>query len=490
MKNKIDTTNWGEFIFGRIFEMQPQIEISPKIAIEENEKDSKILYPYYGQSSINNGIIDYIKLNDKYLNNKKSDIMIMIHSNNHLAFKLDTPFYLKDGHGATSLFTHPNLTPNNVQYIITILNSTMETKFNYDMKATKEALKELKIKLPIDEKGNPDFDYMENYIKSIKEKSQKRIDNLSTKKENKNKIDTTDWKEFHLKDLFIFEQIKGDIQAPKVNEGEFPLVSSGIINNGICKYIEKQPTSTLFDENKLTVDMFGKVFFQTQKFYSVAHARVNVLTPIDTLNRYTGLFIASILEEVTLPKYQFNDMCSQKALKNEKIKLPSRYNSIKKSYEPNWEYMENYMKNIEYKTKGNKIRMKDYYNYNYEEKDIEEYVESRKENFYGFDGLHDTNVNVPPCHIYKFHKEDISFENNTITINIGNYANKKLDYLLKQLFIPRDEMCFDLKKAMETNNTKLILFNNIGNQSKNFFDYINEFFKDYAIDIEKQGIWE
>lgn len=136
--------------------------------------------------------------------------------------------------------------------------------------------------------------------------------------------------------------------------------------------------------------------------------------------------------------------------------------------------------------------MKNYYKYIYKKEDIQDFIKEQKGNYYGFDGLgnYDNGYPEPPCHVYELKKEDISFNNNTITIDIGNYANKKLDYLLKQLFIPRNEMCFDLKKAMETNNTKLILFNNIGNQSKDFFDYINEFFKDYAIDIEKQGIWE
>lgn len=162
-----------------------------------------------------------------------------------------------------------------------------------------------------------------------------------------NKIDTSEWQEYNITDLFDFEQIKGDIQAPKTKGGEYPLVSSGKINNGICKYIEKQESSNLFDKNKITIDMFGKVFFQTQKFYSVAHARVNVLTPKHNLNKYTGLYVATAIEAVTLLKYQFSNMCSQKALKTEKIKLPSVYNFETKKYEPDWEYMEKYMRDIE-----------------------------------------------------------------------------------------------------------------------------------------------
>lgn len=53
-----------------------------------------------------------------YMNNKEKDIAIIIHSNNHLSFCIDEPFYLKDGHGATSIFKNNNLNIYNVRFII------------------------------------------------------------------------------------------------------------------------------------------------------------------------------------------------------------------------------------------------------------------------------------------------------------------------------------------------------------------------------------
>ena len=177
-KHIIESTNWKSFIFGQLFEMQKQKEISPIYAYNKNtHKETK--YPFYGQSSENNGIISFISLeNGELLNNKDGKPIIMIHSNNHLSFYVDTPFYLKDGHGATSLFTNKNLNKYNAFFVIAVLNKTMEDKFDYSLKATKEKLNSLIIKLPVRSNKEPDWEYMGNHMKNIMGNCESKLDNL------------------------------------------------------------------------------------------------------------------------------------------------------------------------------------------------------------------------------------------------------------------------------------------------------------------------
>ena len=86
MMTKINTSNWEEFVFGEVFEMQSQKEISPIYAIN-NSINSDIQYPFLGQSRENNCIISYLYLdNITLLNNIEDDTVIIIHSNNHLSF--------------------------------------------------------------------------------------------------------------------------------------------------------------------------------------------------------------------------------------------------------------------------------------------------------------------------------------------------------------------------------------------------------------------
>lgn len=155
-----------------------------------------------------------------------------------------------------------------------------------------------------------------------------------------NKIKITSWEKYKLIDLFEIILPVGDIQAQTMNDGKFPLVSSGKNNNGICKYISATKKSKLIQANTITVDMFGKAFFQPNKFYCVSHGRVNILIPKFDITRNIGLFLSTIIEKTTIPKYEFLDMCSKSALEKEIIQLPSSNN------QPNWEYMESYMKII------------------------------------------------------------------------------------------------------------------------------------------------
>lgn len=178
-KQSIEVNGWGEFRVGDLLNMEKQIELSPIDAFNNNTQN-EITYPFYGQSSVNNGIIDYYYLGEDLLNNINSEHCIMIHSNTHLAYYVNTPFYLKDGHGATTIFTNDHLTESSTFFIITVLNKAMFDKFDYDTKATKEKLENLIIKLPITSTGEPDWQYMESYMKAVMDESENNLAILKT----------------------------------------------------------------------------------------------------------------------------------------------------------------------------------------------------------------------------------------------------------------------------------------------------------------------
>ena len=87
--------------------------------------------------------------------------------------------------------------------------------------------------------------------------------------------------------------------------------------------------------------MFGNAYYQNEDFFVTAHGHINVLLPKMNLNLYTGMFLASTIRARFFDKYGFNEMCTLKVLKSEYIKLP-----IISTGEPDWQYMENYMKTI------------------------------------------------------------------------------------------------------------------------------------------------
>lgn len=157
------------------------------------------------------------------------------------------------------------------------------------------------------------------------------------------KIDTSVWKEFRIGDLFEACLSKDDIQPKDFVEGEIPLVSSGKENNGIIAFVEDKE-ARLWDKNTLTIDMFGKVFYQENPYFAVSHGRVNILLPKISMTKGCLQFMGCAIEKVALQKYAFNEMCTGTKVLKDNIKLPATPDGA-----PDWAYMESYMANLETK---------------------------------------------------------------------------------------------------------------------------------------------
>lgn len=167
------------------------------------------------------------------------------------------------------------------------------------------------------------------------------------------KIDVSKWQPYDLNKLFHIVLPKGDIQEKRIDDGDIPLISAGKINNGIVKYVDKNGDgiSTIIDGNCITIDMFGKSFYQEQPFYAVSHGRVNILVPKFELNKNIALFLCSVLDGFD-NKYNFKEMCNKARLEKLKITIP-----INKNNEPDFNKMEEYMIKTKNEVKENKRKL-------------------------------------------------------------------------------------------------------------------------------------
>ncbi len=135
------------------------------------------------------------------------------------------------------------------------------------------------------------------------------------------KIDTITWREYRIGDFFDAYLSKDDLQPKNIQEGNTPLISSGKENNGVVAYITSEK-ATIWEANTLTVDMFGKVFYQPEPYYCVSHGRVNILKPKIEMEENVMRFIGVAIESVTTKKYEFVEMCTGTKLLEDKIMLP------------------------------------------------------------------------------------------------------------------------------------------------------------------------
>ncbi len=115
-------------------------------------------------------------------------------------------------------------------------------KYGYGYKFSQKRISRQKIMLPIDSKGNPNWQFMEDYVKQeMKEQSQKVVSYYENKllKLAFELLDLeVEWKEFKIK--YIFEVYTGrDIIISKLKEGKYPVVTHSLENNGIQFFSSK-----------------------------------------------------------------------------------------------------------------------------------------------------------------------------------------------------------------------------------------------------------
>ena len=164
-KQQVKDIEWRVFRMEDVLEWQPQKEIDPLKLDKLKDKNQK-LYPFYGQATLNNGIISYNQLVEEVLNNKEGKPTILIHSNNQNTIYLESPFYLKDGHGATSVLQSKKLNKLNALYFMSSIKKVILSKYSYNAKATKIELKNTLISLP-SVQDKPLYDYMEVFIRAV-----------------------------------------------------------------------------------------------------------------------------------------------------------------------------------------------------------------------------------------------------------------------------------------------------------------------------------
>lgn len=178
---------------------------------------------------------------------------------------------------------------------------------------------------------------------------------VKTMKQNRLSLNDVEWREFKINDIFEIYLSKGDNKADLLDCGNIPLISSGFNNNGITKFIDSgDGISEIIPKNTITVDMFGKSFYQDFDYYAVSHGRINILSPLYELNKNHLLFCINSIDNATKNIFSYNRMCSSSRLSKLKILLP-----VDGKGNPNWQFMENFIKQ-EMSIQAKKVV--DYYN--------------------------------------------------------------------------------------------------------------------------------
>ena len=325
---QIDTSNWGKFKVGELFDCETTKGIASKSDLVEGN------IPYVTRSAENNGKSGYCGNADRIVKGN----CITIGAEGFTAFYQENDFVA--GNKVYAL-RHKNLNNVNALYICTVLNK-LSCLYSFNNARILDKIKQEVISLPIDNNGEPDWQYMEDYMKEITKLAAKRVEKLKGEKPQ-TKIDTSNWKKFKVGELF--DVANGKKYPSSIRQtGELPLISTTANNNGISDYIKDRNDGVY--SNCITVAYSGSVgatFYHKEKVF--VGETVIALLPKFKMNQYSGLFICSILSKIN-SKFSYTQKIKVLQYKNEAISLP-----VTPEGTPDFDYMENYMKEITEKAK-------------------------------------------------------------------------------------------------------------------------------------------
>lgn len=343
----LNVADWKPFVTSRLFYDMRNGKANQQM-LEEGDECF-----YVGAKKDDNGVMIHC-LKDESLMTKGNCIIFICNGQGSVGYAnyMDVDFI-----GTTDIVAgyNDNLNPEIGAFLATVY-SQERPKYSFGRK-WKTKLADTEVNLPVQHNNDgsifidntkkysdngyvPDWQFMENYIKSLHHKP------LTTRNKSGQvpDLNVQDWGEFKIKDFFNVELAKGDIKLEEVDKGEIPLVSSGESNNGIVGYIDKNGDgkSEMFPANCITIDMFGNAFYQNEPFYAVSHGRVNILTPKFELTKNIGLFISTIIKKEQY-KFSYGRAVYSSEAENMNIVLPVDVNG-----NPDWQFIENYIKALPY----------------------------------------------------------------------------------------------------------------------------------------------
>ena len=334
-KLKLTDVEWGEFKVKDIFKVT-----NSKPYHKNNLKITKKGIPYITRTSFNNGLEEIVENINVHKNPKNT---ISLGAENADFFYQSVEYITGN---KMYIIQNDNISKNVGIFLVqSFRNSIKDCGFGYGKGLTGTRFKERIVMLPMDSQGQPNWQFMEDYIKQEqKQQAQKIIDYYERKlvelAGDVVGLDKVEWKTFRFTE--VFQEIQRGKRLTKANQtnGPKPYISSTSENNGVDAFIGNETGIRKF-EDVLTLANSGSVgstFYQQFEF--VASDHVTALKS-ENADKYAYLFLSTVVKRLE-EKYSFNREINDTRIKREKLILPAD-----KEGNPNFQYMSDFVKKLE-----------------------------------------------------------------------------------------------------------------------------------------------
>ena len=336
---KLDDRKYAEFKVSDLFDVKYSVNLELN-ACEECEINAVNSVNFVARTAENNGVSSHVAKIDGVTPQKAGLISVAGGGSVLSSFFQPEPFY--SGRDLYTLDAKTDISAEAKMFVITVIEQN-KYRYSYGRQANK-TLPDLLLKLPISKDGNPDWQFMEDYIKSLHYKP------LTTKNNSQNAftLNIENWKEYRFGDL-----ISNIYKAKAINKDDLTVASNTTDsiryitrtgeNNG-CEMLavrSELPANITEDGNAISIgDTTATCFYQAEEFITGDH--MVVVRADSWLNKYTGLFVVAILQREQY-KYSYGRAYLMDRIKDTIMKLPADGNG-----NPDWQFVESYIKSLPY----------------------------------------------------------------------------------------------------------------------------------------------
>lgn len=341
---ELTNKEWKVFSLTDIFE---EIQRGKRLKKDDHIEGN---IPYISSTALNNGIDGFIG-NNKNVRAFKNCLTIA--NSGSVGATFYQPFDVVASDHVTKL-ENSNFNKYIYLFLATII-SRLNEKYSFSREINDTRIKKEKILLPITSEGKPDYAFMENYMKQkeneLLDKYEEHI-SLRIKSLQQEKLESDIvWKAFELGNIFKIENCKCS-NISLLKNGTTPYVGATNRNNGVLKFVEEnKKLITKGNCIAFICDGEGSVGYSIYKNEDFVGSTTVKVGRNKHLNKYNAFFITTVADTVR-SKYNFGFKRNETHLKKERILLPTTSKG-----EPDYMFMENYVKNLEYE------KLKEYLKY-------------------------------------------------------------------------------------------------------------------------------
>ena len=255
---KLTDRKWKPFYIGKIFDEIVSGKAKGRNHLKHDDKGVS----YIGATNRNNGVLDFVAPT----NALQPGNAIGFIKNGNGAGSAGHAIYKAESFMSTSdvIYGYAKWLNRYVGLFFTTCSDMNEDKFSHGYKWTPERIKRSLVSLPVDVHGEPDYAFMEAYIR---ERENALLERYSAFVKSRTipcrggvrPLRRAVWRAFSVKDLGMVNSHGTRLTKADRIKGPTPLLTAGFANNGIAEYISNSDMP--MHEHFISVDMFGMSFW-------------------------------------------------------------------------------------------------------------------------------------------------------------------------------------------------------------------------------------